>query len=141
MKNCWIGIKQQSLTHFIHCHYWVYKFINCLLLLYLKSKWAQDENQVTDYRSRWLIFFFFFFFQIAQHQGYIKINYKEVQADIERTRGRITREANRHYPGLVENVSFIIINRKAYRYYPRLPVKLWIWTPFMARCIRYNIMW
>ena len=41
--------------------------------------------------------------KIAQHQGYIKINYKEVQADIERTRGRITREANRYSPGLVEN--------------------------------------
>lgn len=41
--------------------------------------------------------------QIAQHQGYIKINYREVQADIERTRGRITREANRHCPGLIEN--------------------------------------
>jgi hypothetical protein len=34
------------------------------------------------------------------------------------------REANRYSPGLVENVSFIIINRKADRYYPRLPVKL-----------------
>ena len=21
------------------------------------------------------------------------------------------------------------------------PLKLWVWTPFMARCTRYNIMW
>jgi len=22
-----------------------------------------------------------------------------------------------------------------------LPLKLWVWIPFMARCTRYNIMW
>ena len=62
----------------------------------------------------------FFYFQIAHHQGYIKINYREVQADIERTRGRITREANSHYPGLVENVSFYNHKQKSLQVLPKI---------------------
>ncbi|XP_071165841.1 FUN14 domain-containing protein 1-like isoform X2 [Mytilus edulis] len=41
--------------------------------------------------------------QVAQHQGYIKINYKAIQSEIKKTKDVINKEANRHYPGVVEN--------------------------------------
>ncbi|XP_063430742.1 FUN14 domain-containing protein 1-like isoform X2 [Mytilus trossulus] len=41
--------------------------------------------------------------QVAQHQGYIKINYKAIQSEIKKTKEVINKEANRHYPGVVEN--------------------------------------
>ncbi|XP_052103877.1 FUN14 domain-containing protein 1-like isoform X2 [Mytilus californianus] len=41
--------------------------------------------------------------QVAQHQGYIKINYRAIQSEIKRTKDVINKEANRHYPGVVEN--------------------------------------
>ncbi|VDH99006.1 FUN14 domain-containing protein 1-like isoform X2 [Mytilus galloprovincialis] len=41
--------------------------------------------------------------QVAQHQGYININYKAIQSEIKKTKDVINKEANRHYPGVVEN--------------------------------------
>ncbi|VDH99007.1 FUN14 domain-containing protein 1-like isoform X1 [Mytilus galloprovincialis] len=45
----------------------------------------------------------FLLLQVAQHQGYININYKAIQSEIKKTKDVINKEANRHYPGVVEN--------------------------------------
>lgn len=42
--------------------------------------------------------------QIAQHQGYIQINWSRVNREVNRARRRVEREADRQYPQLVDNL-------------------------------------
>ncbi|XP_076435889.1 FUN14 domain-containing protein 1-like [Babylonia areolata] len=41
--------------------------------------------------------------QVAQHQGYIQINWDRVRSSMRRAEREVHRTANRHYPGLVRN--------------------------------------
>lgn len=42
--------------------------------------------------------------RIAQHQGYIQINWSRVNREMERAKRRMAAEANRQYPNLIDNL-------------------------------------
>ncbi|KAL3848019.1 hypothetical protein ACJMK2_018904 [Sinanodonta woodiana] len=42
--------------------------------------------------------------KIAQHQGYIKIDWPKVQQEINQTRKRLERDAMRQYPNVMNNI-------------------------------------
>ncbi|XP_055958169.1 FUN14 domain-containing protein 1 [Patella vulgata] len=42
--------------------------------------------------------------QIAQHQGYIKINWNQVERSMGQARRKLEKTARRHYPGMFSNV-------------------------------------
>ena len=45
-----------------------------------------------------------FFFQVAQHQGYIKINWSKVNKEMEETKRKLQKETQRQYPRLLNEV-------------------------------------
>lgn len=47
-------------------------------------------------------------FQIAQHQGYVKINWNKVNKDIEKAKGKLDKHSKKQIPWLIEETrSFI----------------------------------
>ncbi|KAK3096083.1 hypothetical protein FSP39_022912 [Pinctada imbricata] len=48
--------------------------------------------------------------QIAQHQGYVRINWSRLERDVDRAKKTFEREARRRYPGVLENLKVFIRN-------------------------------
>lgn len=48
-------------------------------------------------------------YQIAQHKGYIKINWNRLNSEMETARREIERRAKRNYGGVIQNVGTFII--------------------------------